>query len=73
MKTDDTQNIMPEKNKSSTVRIAFDSEHFADMLAYAASQERTIIEFQTNIVEGERTLDTAMDITNHVKELEDGK
>lgn len=43
-----------------------------EILAHAASQERTVIEFRTTETEsGNRYFSNAMDITEHVGELED--
>lgn len=53
------------------VEFSIDKANFMEILRRAASQERTIIEFQTTETDGVRELDTAMDITDHVSALED--
>lgn len=58
------------QNKRETVKLGIDKQTLLDILKHAASRERTVIEFQTNIVDGERQLDTALEITDHVNELE---
>lgn len=53
-----------------SVRLGIDSDTLLDILKVAASRERTVVEFQTHEVDGQRELDFAMDITEHVEQLE---
>lgn len=47
-------------------------QNLTEILSHAASQERTVIEFRTTETEqGARHLSHALDITDHVEELED--
>lgn len=41
------------------------------ILAHAASQERTVVEFRTEEVGGKRHFSTALDITEYVEILEE--
>lgn len=47
-----------------------DKETLLSILKKAASQERTVVEFRTVDRDGERVLDRALDITDHVDSLE---
>jgi len=50
-----------------------DKETLLSILKRAASRERTVVEFQTNERDGERVLDRALDITDHVQSLEESQ
>lgn len=48
-------------------------QNLSEILSYAASQERTVIEFRTTETgQGTRHLSHALDITDYVTELEAG-
>ena len=66
MKKSDTQ----EEQTNDTVSFSIDKQTFLSILKHAASRERTVIEFRTIEQDGERRLDTALDITEHVEHLE---
>jgi len=51
--------------------LGLDKDSFLSIMKRAASQERTVIEFRTEKKDGQRVLDRAMDITDHVEVLED--
>jgi broad-specificity NMP kinase len=59
---------MTDENK---VGFNIDKESLLSILRTAASRERTVVEFQTVERHGERQLDQAIDITEHVKQLEE--
>jgi hypothetical protein len=61
---------MSQNKSTEKVTLAIDKETLLDILKHAAGRERTIVEFQTNVVDGERQLDTVLEITDHVNELE---
>jgi len=63
---------MNEENEQTEQTIlGLDKDSFLSIMKRAASQERTVIEFRTEIEGGQRVLDRAMDITDHVEVLED--
>lgn len=55
------------------VTLNLDKESFIDILRRAAGRDRTVIEFQTTVEDGQRVLDSALDITDHVESLEDNQ
>lgn len=67
---------MTRENKSAetqeVVDWEIDKEAFISILRHAAARDRTVIEFRTRERDdGTRVFDTAMDITEHVRALED--
>ena len=54
-----------------SVTFGIDKETLLSILRRAASQERTVIEFRTTESDDGRTLDSAMDITEHVEKMEE--
>lgn len=57
---------------SESTELALDQDAFIDILCRAASKDRTVVEFRTTTDdEGNRALDHAMEITDHVTELEE--
>jgi hypothetical protein len=52
------------------VGFGIDKETLLSILQRAASQERTVIEFRTTDDGDDRELETAVEITEHVAELE---
>lgn len=62
----------PDQSRDTdTVALNIDPKQLMSMLRHAASQDRTVIEFRrTEQADGTKALDTALDITEHVKDLE---
>jgi hypothetical protein len=59
------------RQNDSSVRLGIDKQDVLSILRTAASKERCVIEFRTDMQSGERTLSTAIEITDHVEALED--
>jgi len=55
---------------NSAVTLGIAKDDLLDILRHAASQERTVIEFRTTESDNGRELDQALDITEHVEQLE---
>jgi len=52
------------------VEFNLSKETLLSILKRAASQDRTVVEFRTEVIDGERSLHRALDITDHVESLE---
>jgi len=59
------------QNKTDEAVLNLDKDAFIQILKRAASRERTVVEFRTKEKDEERVLDSAIDITDHVKSLEE--
>jgi len=55
------------------VTFGIDKETLLSILRRAASQERTVVEFRTEYDGEQRKLSSALEITDHVKTLEDNQ
>lgn len=59
-----------QSSSEDAVELSLNKEQLLAMLKRAAASERTVIEFRTVEENGQTKLDSAMDITGHVAELE---
>lgn len=63
---------MTDNDEEESVAFNITPEQMTEILAEAASKERTVIEFRTREVHGRRELHRAVEITDHVEAMEDG-
>ena len=59
------------KDNKQEVSLNLDKRDLLSILKTAAAKERAVIEFRTEEVNGERQLNHAIEITDHVESLEE--